>query len=87
MSMHQVIGNRHVVFDKNFETVQPPNPDVKMDDTMDRLFKTNNYKYDDPFSNAHPYLFSYGGVEIHPDYLSPDIKTCQESINTASTAD
>jgi hypothetical protein len=57
-----------------------------MDDTMDRLFKTNNYKYDDPFGNAHPYVFSYGGVKIHPDSLSPDIKTCQESIYTASTA-
>jgi hypothetical protein len=54
---------------------------------MGRLFKTHNYKYDDPFGNAHPYLCSHGGVEIHPDSLIPDIKKCQESINTASTAD
>jgi hypothetical protein len=60
---------------------------MKIDVTMDRLFKTNNFKYDDPFGNAHPYQFSYGGVDIHPDSISPDIKTCQESINTASTAD
>jgi hypothetical protein len=77
----------HVVFNDNFETVQPPNPDIKIDDTIDRLFKTNNYKYDDPFGKTNPYLFSYGAVEIHPDSLSPNIKTCQESINTASTAD
>jgi hypothetical protein len=64
----------HVVFDDNFETVQPPNPDTKIDDTMDILFKTNNYKYDDPFGNAHPFLFYYGGVEIHPKSLSPNIK-------------
>jgi hypothetical protein len=75
----------HVVFDDNFETVQQPNRDDKIDDTMDILFKTNNYKYDDPFDNAHSYIFSYGGVEIHPDSLSPDIKTCQEYINVTST--
>jgi hypothetical protein len=34
------------------------------------------------FGNAHPYLFSYGGGEIHPDYLSPDIKT--STINESS---
>jgi hypothetical protein len=44
---------------------------------MDRLFKTNNYKYDDPFGNEHTYLFSYAGVDIHPEALCPDIKTCQ----------
>jgi hypothetical protein len=57
-------------------------------DTMDRLFKTNNYKYDDPpLGNEHTYLFSYEGVDIHPDSLNPDIKSCQESINTPSTAE
>jgi hypothetical protein len=39
----------HMVFDDNFKTVQPPNQEIKMDDTMDRLFKTSNYNYDDPF--------------------------------------
>jgi hypothetical protein len=64
----------HVVFYDNFETVKPPNPDMKIDDMMDPVFKTNNYKCDDPFENTHPYLFSYVGVDIHPDSLSPDIK-------------
>jgi hypothetical protein len=41
---------------------------------MGRLFKTNNYKYDDPFSKDHTYLFYYGAVDIHPDNLSRDIK-------------
>jgi hypothetical protein len=76
-----------VVCDDNFETIQPPNPEIKINDTMDRLFKTSNYKYDDLFCNEHTYLFSYGGVDIHLESLSPDINTCQESINTASTAD
>jgi hypothetical protein len=48
----------HVV-DKKFEIVQPPNRDDKIDDTVDILFKTNNYKYDDLFGNAHPYILSY----------------------------
>jgi hypothetical protein len=43
----------NVAFDDNFETVQCPNPEVKMDNTMGRLFKTNNYKYDVPFRNEH----------------------------------
>jgi hypothetical protein len=77
----------HVVFDDNLETLQPPNPEIKMDNTLDIFFKTNNYNYEDPSGNEHTYLFSYGGVEIHPDSLSPAIKTYQESINTASTAD
>jgi hypothetical protein len=68
----------HVVFDDNFDTVRPPDPNIEISDTMDRLFKTNNYKYDDPFGNEHTYLFSYGGVDIHLDNLIPDIKTCQE---------
>jgi hypothetical protein len=67
----------HVVFDDNFETVQPPIPEIKMNNTMNRLFKTNNYKYDDPFGNKHNNLFSYGRVGIHPDSRSSDIKTCQ----------
>jgi hypothetical protein len=76
----------HVMFEDNFDTVQPPDPNTKLNDTTDRLFRTNNYKYNDPFGNEHTYLFSYGGVAIHPDALSPDIKTCQESITTASTS-
>jgi hypothetical protein len=54
---------------------------------MDRLFKTNSYKYDDPFGNEHTYLFSHGGVNIHPDKLSPNLETCQESIAMTSTHD
>jgi hypothetical protein len=38
-----------VLFDNNLKTVQPTNQEPKADNTMDRLFKTNNYKYDDPF--------------------------------------
>jgi hypothetical protein len=75
------------MFDDNFDTVQPPYPNKKSKDTMDGLFRTNNYKYNDALGNEHTYLFSYRGVDIHPDALSPDIKTCQESITTASTSD
>jgi hypothetical protein len=77
----------HVMFDDNFDTVQPPDTNINLSNTMDRLFKKKSYKYDDPFGNEHTYLFSYGGVDIHPDTLSPNIKTCQESIMTSSTGD
>jgi hypothetical protein len=60
----------HVMFDDNFDTVQAPDPNIKHADTMDRLFKTNSYKYDDAFVNEHTYLFSHGGVDIHPDNLT-----------------
>jgi hypothetical protein len=43
----------HMILDDTFETVQPPNAEIRMDNTMDRLFETNNYKYDDPFGNEH----------------------------------
>jgi hypothetical protein len=69
----------HVMFDDNFETVQAPDPNITHADTMDRLFKTNSYKYDDPFGNEHIYLFSHGGVDIQPYNLTPNIETCQES--------
>jgi hypothetical protein len=32
-------------------------------------------------------MFLWGGVDIHPDLISPDIKTYQESTNTYSMAD
>jgi hypothetical protein len=51
----------HFMFDDIFDTVQAPDPNVKITDTMDRLFKTNKYKYDDPFGNKHKYLFYHGG--------------------------
>jgi hypothetical protein len=54
---------------------------------MDRLFKTNSYKYDDPFGNKHTYLFSHGGVYIHPDNLTPNIETFQKSLTMTSTHD
>jgi hypothetical protein len=38
-----------VMLDNNFNTVQAPDPNITQADTMDRLFKTNRYKYDDPF--------------------------------------
>jgi hypothetical protein len=41
----------HVMFDDNFDTVQAPAPNIKKLDTMDRLFQTNIYIYDDPFGN------------------------------------
>jgi hypothetical protein len=83
----QVSPQFHVMFDDNFDTVQASNPNVKHTETMDRLFKTNSYKYDDPFGNKHTYLFSYGGVDIHPDNLTHNIKTCQESLAMTSTHD
>jgi hypothetical protein len=57
----------HVMFEDNFDTVQAPDPNITHADTMDRLFQTNSYKYDDPFGNEHTYLFSYGGVDIQLD--------------------
>jgi hypothetical protein len=75
------------MFDDNFDTVQVPDPNVKFTDTMDRLFKTNSYKYDDPFGNEHPYLFSHGGVDIYPDKLSPNLETCRDSMAMTSTHD
>jgi hypothetical protein len=57
----------HVMFDDNFDTIQAPDPSIKHADTMDRLLKTNSYKYDDPFGNEHTHLFSHEGVDIHPD--------------------
>jgi hypothetical protein len=56
----------HVMFDAHFDTVQAvqaTNPNITQSDTMDRLFKTNRYKYDDPFGNKHTYLFSHRGVK------------------------
>jgi hypothetical protein len=47
---------------------------MEIDGIMDRLFKTNNYRYNDPFANELACLFSYRGVNIHPDSLSPDKK-------------
>jgi hypothetical protein len=67
----------HVMFDDNFDTIQPPDPNIKHEDTMDRLFRENRYTYDDPFVNEHTYLFSHGGADIHPDNLTPTIEICQ----------
>jgi hypothetical protein len=54
---------------------------------LNHLFKTNSYKYDDPFGNKHTYLFSHGRVDIHPDKLSPNLETCQESMEMTSKHD
>jgi hypothetical protein len=70
----------YVMFDDNFNTVQAPDSNIKQADTMDRLFKTNRYTYDDPFGNEHTYLFYHGGSAIHPDNLTPTIETCQASF-------
>jgi hypothetical protein len=77
----------HVMFDNNFDTVQANDPNIRHTETMDRLFKTNSYKYDDPFGNEHTYLFSYGGIYIHPDNIIPNTKTCQELLVMTSTHD
>jgi hypothetical protein len=77
----------HVMFDDNFDTVQAPEPNVKITDTIDRLFKTNSSKYDDPFGNEHTYLFCHGEEYIHPDKFSPNLETCQESMTMTSTHD
>jgi hypothetical protein len=50
----------HVMFEDNFDIVRAPAPNLRITDTVDRLFKTNSYKYDDPFGNEHTYLFSPG---------------------------
>jgi hypothetical protein len=75
------------MFDDNFYTVQGPYPNVKITYTMDRLFKTNKYKYDDPVGKEQTYMLSHGGVDIHPENVSPNIETCQESITMTSTYD
>jgi hypothetical protein len=63
----------HFMFDDNLDTVQAPDLNIKQSDTMDRLFQTNRYLYDDPFGNEHTYIFTYGGADIHPDNLTPTI--------------
>jgi hypothetical protein len=75
------------MFDDNFDTVQAPDPNIKQGDTMDRLFKTNIYTYDDPFGNEHTYKFSRGGADIHPDNLTPTIETCQASFTMTLCSD
>jgi hypothetical protein len=39
----------HVMFDDNIDTIHAPDPNITQADTMDRLFKTNRYKYENPF--------------------------------------
>jgi hypothetical protein len=73
--------------DDNFDTVQVPDPNITQADTMDHLFKTNRYTYDDQFGNEHPYLFSHGAVDIHPDNLAPTIETYQASFTMSPTHD
>jgi hypothetical protein len=65
------------MFYNNFDTVQSPDPNITHAEKIDRLFKTNSYKYDDPFGNEHTYLFSHGGVDKHPDNLTQKNETCQ----------
>jgi hypothetical protein len=77
----------HVMFDDNFDIVQAPDPNITQADIIDRLFKTNIYTYDSPFGNEHTYLFSHGGVDIHPDNLTPTIETCQALITMTPTHD
>jgi hypothetical protein len=77
----------HVMFDDNFDTVLAPDSNVKQSDTMDRLFQTNRYLYDDPFGNEHTYIFTSGGAYIHPDNLTPTIETCQTSFTTTSPSE
>jgi hypothetical protein len=75
------------MFDDNFDRVQAPDPNVKISDTIERLFKTDSFKYDDPFGNEHTYLFSHGGEDIHPGKFLPNLETCQESMTMTSTHD
>jgi hypothetical protein len=75
------------MFDDNFETVQAPDPNITQADTMDRLFKTNSYTYYDPFGNEHTYSFSHGGVDIHPNNLTPTIETYKSSLTMTSSND
>jgi hypothetical protein len=77
----------HVMFEDNFDTVQAPDPHIKQSDTMDRLFKTNRYLYDDPFGNEHTYIFTEGGADIHPYNLTPTIETCQTSFTMMSCSE
>jgi hypothetical protein len=77
----------HVMFDDKLDTVKAPDPNIKQSDTMDRLFKTNRYIYDDPFGNEHTYLFTYGGADIHPEHLTPTIETCQTSFTMTSCSE
>jgi hypothetical protein len=82
-----VLPQFHVMFDDNFDTVQPPNPNIKHEVTMDRLFREKRYTYDDPLGNEHTYLFSHGGADIRPDNLTPTIQTCQTSFTTTPESD
>jgi hypothetical protein len=61
----------HVMFVDNFDTVQAPDPNVKITDTMDRLFKINKYTYDVPFGVKllplpQPHLRTRTYVQTYP---------------------
>jgi hypothetical protein len=77
----------HFMFNDNLDTVQPPDPNIKQSDTIDSLFQTDRYLYDDPFGNEHTYIFTSGGADIHPNNLTPTIETCQTSFTTTSSSE
>jgi hypothetical protein len=75
----------YVMFYDNFDTVQASDLKIKQSDTIDHLFQTNIYLYNDPFGNEHTYLLTYGGADIHPDNLTSTIETCQTSFTMMSS--
>jgi hypothetical protein len=77
----------YVMFDDNFNTVKAPDTNIKQSDTMDCLFKTNIYAYDDPFDNEDTYLFTYGGEDIHPYNLTPTLETSHSSFTMTPCSD
>jgi hypothetical protein len=76
----------HIMFYDNFDTVQAPDPNIKQSDTMDQLFQSNRYIYDDPFDKQHTYLFASGGANMHPDTLKPTIERYQASFTATSSS-
>jgi hypothetical protein len=77
----------YVMFDDNFDTVKSPDPNIKQADTMDHLFKTNRYTFNDTFGNEHTYLFYHGGADTHPYNVTPTIETCQASFTMTPCSD
>jgi hypothetical protein len=76
----------HVMFDDKFDTVQAPAPNVKITDTMDAYSKQIAINMTIP-SETNTHIYFHGGVDIHPNKLSPNLETCQESMAMTSTDD
>jgi hypothetical protein len=81
-SHHNIMSRLTITSTQHKHTIQPSNTQTPYTDYSKQMAINTTIP-----SEMNPHIYSLRGIDVHPENLTPDIETCQESLIMTATHD